>query len=84
MTIEIIHPKPPREKHPVHPEWAEWIEASAYTHAVARKELGLSNGTYYRRIAKEPTLIDRLAMRALYEGVEPYRPGIPPLFPEKE
>ena len=56
----------------VHPEWAAWIEASAYTHAVARRELGLPNGTFYRRIAKEPTQVDRLAMRALYEGLEPF------------
>ena len=73
MTIEILPPKPPRIAHEVHPEWAAWIEASAYTHADARRELGLANGTFYRRIAREPTLIDRLAMRALYEGLEPYR-----------
>ena len=56
----------------VHPEWAAWVEAGAYTHAVAREELQLANGTFYRRIAKEPTHIDRLAMRALYEGLEPF------------
>lgn len=58
--------------HPIHPEWAAWIEASAYTMADARKELGLPNGTFYRRISKEPTMVDRLAMRALYEGLEPF------------
>ena len=73
MTIELLPPKPERQERTVHPEWAAWIEASAYTHAVARQELGLANGTFYRRIAREPTLIDRLAMRALYEGLEPYR-----------
>lgn len=75
MTIELDQLKPPRQERPVHPEWAAWIEASAYTHAVARQELGLANGTFYRRIAREPTLIDRLAMRALYEGLEPYGAG---------
>lgn len=55
-----------------HPEWAAWIEASAYTYAQARAELDLANGTFYRRIAKAPTHIDRLAMRALYEGLEPF------------
>lgn len=73
MTIDLVPPKPPRQEREVHPEWAAWIEASAYTHADARRELGLANGTFYRRIAREPTLIDRLAMRALYEGLEPYR-----------
>lgn len=71
--IDLIPPKPPRIEREVHPKWAAWIEASAYTHAVARQELGLANGTFYRRISREPTLIDRLAMRALYEGLEPYR-----------
>jgi len=75
MTVELVQPKPPRIKREVHPEWAAWIEASAYTHAVARSELGLANGTFYRRIAREPTLIDRIAMRALYEGLEPYGAG---------
>ena len=73
--IDLIAPRAPRGPRPVHPEWAAWIEASAYTHAVARQELGLANGTFYRRIAREPTLIDRLAMRALYEGLEPYGAG---------
>lgn len=57
---------------PTHPEWAAWIEGSAYTYADARRELGLANGTFYRRIAKAPTVIDRLAMRALYEGLAPF------------
>jgi hypothetical protein len=56
----------------VHPDWQAWIDASAYQHADARRELGLANGTFYRRIAKAPTLIDQLAMRALYEGLEPF------------
>ena len=59
----------------VHPEWQAWLEASAYQHEYARCELGLAHGTFYRRIAKAPTMIDRLAMRALYEGLEPYAPG---------
>lgn len=71
MTIELIVPKV-RIERPVHPEWARWMAESAYTHADARRELGLPNGTFYRRIAKEPTLIDRLAMRSLYEGLLPY------------
>ena len=74
MTIVVVQTtaKPPRVEHEVHPEWAAWFEASAYTHADARRELGLTNGTFYRRIAKAPTLIDRLAMRSLYEGLLPY------------
>lgn len=56
----------------IHPDWQRWMDACVYTHIEARKELGLANGTFYRRIAKAPTLIDRLAMRALYEGLEPY------------
>lgn len=60
------------DSHNVHPDWQAWIDASAYTMADARRELGLPNGTFYRRIAKEPTVIDRLAMRALYEGLEPF------------
>lgn len=72
MTIELIVPPAPKVRRDVHPEWAAWFEASAYTHADARRELGLTNGTFYRRIAKAPTLIDRLAMRSLYEGLEPY------------
>jgi hypothetical protein len=56
----------------VHPEWQTWMDASAYTHAEAKRELDLANGTFYRRIAKEPTNTDRLAMSALYEGLEPF------------
>jgi hypothetical protein len=73
--IEIISQsgKKHRQKAPVvHPDWQHWMDASAYSHADARKELGLANGTFYRRIAKEPTLIDRLAMRALYEALAPF------------
>lgn len=56
----------------VHPDWQHWMDASAYSREEARKELNLANGTFFRRIAKEPTHIDRLAMRALYEGLEPF------------
>jgi hypothetical protein len=56
----------------VHPEWQHWMDESTYTHAQARQELGLANGTFYRRIAKAPTLVDKLAMRALFEGLEPF------------
>lgn len=55
-----------------HPDWKAWMEASVYRPEQARRELGLANGTFYRRISKEPTHIDRLAMRALYEGLEPF------------
>lgn len=72
MTIDLIVPPAPKVRREVHPEWSAWFEASAYSHANARRELGLPNGTFYRRIAKAPTLIDRLAMRSLYEGLEPY------------
>lgn len=47
------------------------MDASAFTHAEARKELGLANGTFYRRIAKAPSRIEQLAMRASFEGLEP-------------
>lgn len=53
--------------------WAAWFENSAYTLDQARKELGLPNATFYRRIKKAPDLVTRLAMRALYEGLKPYR-----------
>jgi hypothetical protein len=56
----------------VHAEWQHWMDESVYTHAQARQELGLANGTFYRRIAKAPSQIDRLAMRALFEGLEPF------------
>lgn len=56
----------------VHPDWQHWMTESTYTHAQAREELGLPNGTFYRRIAKAPSQIDRLAMRALFEGLEPF------------
>lgn len=72
--IEIIEPssRTGKRKQDAHPEWEAWFEASAYTPEVARKELGMANGTFYRRIAKEPSNVDRLAMRALYEGLEPF------------
>ena len=69
--IEVIQPKR-NTKHEVHPEWEHWMTESTYTHRQAREELGLTNGAFYRRIAKEPTHIDRLAMRALFEGLEPF------------
>lgn len=71
--IKLTAPKPERPQRIVHPDWQQWMDASAYTHADARRELGLANGTFYRRIARAPTLVDRLAMRSLYEGLEPYR-----------
>lgn len=61
-----------KRKKEQHPEWESWMQASAYTPEVARRELGIPNSTFYRRIAKPPTHIDRLAMRALYEGLEPF------------
>ena len=71
--IKLTAPKPERPQRIVHPEWEHWMAESVYTHAQARQELGLPNGTFYRRIAKAPTLIDRLAMRSLYEGLEPFK-----------
>ena len=73
--IELIQQTGKQEtkvSHSVHPEWQAWMDASAYTCTDARAELGLANGTFYRRIAKAPTLLDRLAMGALYEGLEPF------------
>lgn len=72
--IEVLQSGKARsEKTPnVHPDWQHWMDESTYTHAQAREELGLANGTFYRRIAKAPTLVDRLAMRALFEGLEPF------------
>ncbi len=74
--IEVISQSGKRKRdfqHEVHPDWETWMDESVYTHADAKRELGLANGTFYRRIAKAPTLIDKLAMRALYEGLEPYQ-----------
>jgi hypothetical protein len=59
--------------HETHAEWHAWFEASAYTPEIARKELGLANGTFYRRIKSAPDAVTRLAMAALYEGIEPWR-----------
>lgn len=73
--IEVITPPAPKVRRDVHPQWQQWMDDSAYSHADARRELGLANGTFYRRIAKAPTLIDRLAMRSLYEGLAPYGAG---------
>lgn len=72
--IELIQSGKKIEAHTpiVHAEWAAWMNASVYTHAMARAELGLAVATFYRRIAKAPTLIDKLAMRALYEGLAPF------------
>ncbi len=72
--IEIVQSGKTRTKKTpiVHAEWQHWMDESVYTHAQACKELGLANGTFYRRIAKEPSQVDRLAMRALFEGLEPF------------
>jgi hypothetical protein len=72
--IELVQIGKKREpKTPVvHPDWQRWMDESVYTHADAKRELGLANGTFYRRISKAPSLIDQLAMRALYEGLEPF------------
>jgi hypothetical protein len=71
--IELINPrtgKPDRRLvAKVHPDWAHWMDASCYGREEARKLLGLRNGTFYRRITKEPSLLDRLAMAALWEGL---------------
>lgn len=74
MIENVQSGKKDREKIPiVHPEWQHWMDESVYSHAQAREELGLANGTFYRRIAKEPSHMDRLAMRALFEGLEPFK-----------
>lgn len=72
--IEIIEPssRTGNRKQDAHPQWEAWFEASAYTPEVARKELGMANGTFYRRIKSAPDMITRLAMAALYEGLEPW------------
>ena len=62
-----------KESKNIHPEWAHWMDESAYTHEDARQELQLPKSTFYRRISKEPTHIDRLAMSSLYEGLEPFK-----------
>jgi hypothetical protein len=53
-----------------HAGWESWFDASAYTPEIARKELGLANGTFYRRIKSAPDALTRLAMAALYEGLD--------------
>jgi hypothetical protein len=75
--IEIIEPssRTGKRKQDAHPEWEAWFEASAYTPEVARKELGMANGTFYRRIKSAPDTVTRLAMAALYEGLEPWEPS---------
>lgn len=72
--IEIIEPssRTGKRKQDAHPEWEAWFEASAYTPEVAHKELGMANGTFYRRIKSAPDTVTRLAMAALYEGLEPW------------
>jgi hypothetical protein len=60
------------ETHETHADWHAWFDASAYTPELARKELGLANGTFYRRIKSAPDALTRLAMAALYEGLEPW------------
>lgn len=73
--IELIAPKishSGKTKTYIHPDWQAWFDASAYSHEDARKELGLANGTFYRQIKKSPGPLARLAMRALYEGLDPW------------
>jgi hypothetical protein len=59
----------------IDPEWRAWLEQCAYSNEVARKELGLANGTFYRRIKSAPDVLTRLAMAALYEGLDGWRVG---------
>lgn len=75
--IEIIQPssRTGKRKQEAHPDWEAWFQASAYTPEIARKELGLANGTFYRRIKSPPDSVTRLAMAALYEGLEPFSGG---------
>lgn len=67
----------------VHPDWQRWFEASCYRREEARVELGWANGTFYRRIAKAPTLADRLAMAALFEGLPAWTAQTPDTIPER-
>jgi hypothetical protein len=69
-VIEVTTPTLGTKTHETHPEWEAWFEASAYTPEIARKELGLANGTFYRRIKSAPDSLTRLAMAALYEGLD--------------
>lgn len=56
----------------VHPDWQHWMEQSCYSREEARALLGWSNGAFFRRIVKPPTMADRLAMAALWEGLAPW------------
>jgi hypothetical protein len=71
-VIEVTTPTVVKNANATHPEWETWFDASAYTPEIARKELGLANGTFYRRIKSAPDAVTRLAMAALYEGLEPW------------
>jgi hypothetical protein len=71
-VIEVTHSHVGIKIDATHPEWEAWFDASAYTPEIARKELGLANGTFYRRIKSAPDALTRLAMAALYEGLEPW------------
>jgi hypothetical protein len=75
--IEVITPSSRigNRKQDAHPEWESWFQASAYTPEVARAELGMANGTFYRRIKAAPDQVTKLAMAALYEGLEPWTPA---------
>lgn len=76
--IELIYPsRSGKEKRRAHPEWEAWMDACAYTHEEARRELGLANGTFYRQIKNPPDTVTRLAMAALWEGLEPYPECVP-------
>lgn len=74
--ITIIQPRSRsgKKKKEAHPEWESWMEACSYTHEVARHELQMANGTFYRQIRQAPDFVTRLAMAALYEGIAPFGP----------
>lgn len=67
----------------VHPDWEHWMAESCYSREEARQELGWANGTFYRRIAKAPTLVDRLAMAALFEGLPEWTAQTADMIPER-
>jgi hypothetical protein len=75
--IEVIKPTSHtgNKKEQTHAEWESWFNASAYTPELARAELGMANGTFYRRIKAAPDQVTKLAMAALYEGLEPWTPA---------
>jgi hypothetical protein len=70
--IEIIPSRKGNKKSKIHPDWSGWMEACAYRSEEARRELGMANGTFYRQIQREPDLVTRLAMAALYEALTPW------------